>query len=190
MTPELAALRRQMLLGGLREPFIDQLDAWLTLWADALGTPDAPRELQTWMRKHPDRAAQAQAIFGRLAGYTERLEVRTDRTAALDALSDAELEQEVARRLGLPVAQLRGLAARPVLDAPARPPDAVALGQRTGECGSGQPEPGGEGPDAGRARGRESDARPRRDPPKKPGDGEPLGLVDGGGDANSGEQHA
>ena len=66
------------------------------------------------MLKHPDRAAQAQAIMARLAGYTEKLEIRSS-AASLDAMSDAELEQEVSRRFGLPIDQLRAMAAKPVL---------------------------------------------------------------------------
>ena len=58
----------------------------------------------------------AQAIMARLAGYTEKLEVR--HSGSLDSLSDAELEQEVSRRLGLSVEQLRGLAAKPVVQLP------------------------------------------------------------------------
>jgi hypothetical protein len=110
-----ADVRRERLQALGREPFIEQLAEWLQHWSDALSAPESPKALQAWMLKHPDRAAQAQAIFGRLAGYTEKLEVRTDRYAALDALSDAELEQEVSRRFGLSSEALRGLVAKPVL---------------------------------------------------------------------------
>ena len=105
-------LRRERLAELGREPFTEQLDQWLREWSDALAGADAPKRLRDWMLKHPDRAAQAQAIFARLAGYTEKLEVRTG--ATLDSLSDAELEREVSRRLNLPIEQLRALAARPV----------------------------------------------------------------------------
>ena len=110
-----ADVRRERLGALDRTPFVEQLDQWLQVWSDALSRPNAPKDLEAWMLKHPDRAAQAQAIFGRLAGYTEKLEVRTDRYASLDALSDAELEAEVSRRLGLSPEQLRAIAAKPVL---------------------------------------------------------------------------
>lgn len=111
-----ADVRREQLAALGREPFTLQLDEWLREWSEALRQPDAPKNLRDWMLRHPDRAAQAQAIFARLAGYTEKLEIRSDRYAALDALSDAELEQELSRRLGLEPVQLRALAARPVLE--------------------------------------------------------------------------
>lgn len=108
-----ADARREQLLGLDRLPFTDQLAEWLEAWRSALSGADAPKQLEAWMLKHPDRAAQAQAIFARLAGYTEKLEIRST-AGSLDALSDAELEREVGRRFGLEPEQLRALAAKPV----------------------------------------------------------------------------
>lgn len=125
-----ADLRRQRLADLGREPFTDQLDDWLARWSDALAQPDAGKRLSDWMLKHPDRAAQAQAIMARLAGYTEKLEIRSS-AASLDAMSDAELEQEVSRRFGLPIDQLRAMAAKPVL------PIAPAVITASGEWASG-----------------------------------------------------
>ena len=108
-----ADLRRERLAELGREPFTDQLNEWLQEWSEALRQPDAPKDLRSWMLRHPDRAAQAQAIFARLAGYTEKLEIKSS-GQTLDALSDAELEHEVARRFGLTPSSLRALAAKPV----------------------------------------------------------------------------
>ena len=126
LTP--ADLRRERLAELGREPFTDQIAQWLEHWQNALSGPDAGKTLEAWMLRHPDRAAQAQAIMARLAGYTEKLEVRHS-GQSLDALSDAELEQEVSRRLGLPVEQLRALAAKPVSLLPSGPAHITASGE-------------------------------------------------------------
>src|SRR4029434_10726158 len=55
----------------------------------AEATPDAA--LQAFAEKHPDRLAQSAAIYGRLAGYTEKLEVDTHVAMQIAQLSDAEL---------------------------------------------------------------------------------------------------
>ena len=50
----------------------------------------SPAELKEWAKKSPDRFAQAIAIFGRLAGYTERTEVFHE-IRDYSKMSDAEL---------------------------------------------------------------------------------------------------
>jgi hypothetical protein len=59
----------------------------------AEATPDAA--LQAFAEKHPDRHAQSAAIYGRLSGYTEKLEVDTHVAIQIAQLSDMELEAEV-----------------------------------------------------------------------------------------------
>jgi len=51
--------------------------------------------LQTFAEKHPDRHAQSAAIYGRLSGYSEKLEVDTNLAVHLSQLSDMELEAVV-----------------------------------------------------------------------------------------------
>jgi hypothetical protein len=55
----------------------------------AEATPDTA--LRTFAEKHPDRLAQSAAIYGRLSGYTEKLEVDTHVAMQIAQLSDAEL---------------------------------------------------------------------------------------------------
>jgi hypothetical protein len=63
----------------------------------AEATPDAA--LQAFAEKHPDRHAQSAAIYGRLSGYTEKLEVDTHVAVQIAELSDAELIAEVRARV-------------------------------------------------------------------------------------------
>jgi hypothetical protein len=66
----------------------------LQRYADAAPSPEA---LATQAEKFPDRWAQGLAIAGRLAGYTEKLEIEgTVDVHHLHRLSDMELEAELA----------------------------------------------------------------------------------------------
>jgi hypothetical protein len=65
----------------------------LQRYADAAPSPEA---LATQAEKFPDRWAQGLAIAGRLAGYTEKLEIEgTVDVHHLHRLSDMELEAEL-----------------------------------------------------------------------------------------------
>jgi hypothetical protein len=103
--PDRETVLRQ-LLARQRDPFVEELARWL-------GVNLTEAELRSFAVKSPDRWSQGIAILGRLAGYTDKLEIRTE-FASLDAMSDGELEAEVSRRLGLTLPELRTLAqARP-----------------------------------------------------------------------------
>jgi hypothetical protein len=118
LLPDRETVLRQ-LLARQRDPFVEELARWLNV-----GLTEA--ELRTFAVKSPDRWSQGIAILGRLAGYTDKLEIRTE-IASLDAMSDGELEAELCRRLGLTAAELRALGqARPrqLTDGP-RPPEAA-----------------------------------------------------------------
>jgi hypothetical protein len=66
----------------------------LKLWAGAAPTHEA---LVAQADKHPDRWAQGFAIFGRLASYSDKLEVDvTGEVTHVHLLSDLELEAELA----------------------------------------------------------------------------------------------
>ncbi len=67
-----------------REPFHDILASLLAAQPD----PEAVKE---FARKYPDRWAQAVAIFGRLAGFSEKIKVETNITLKVAGMSDAGL---------------------------------------------------------------------------------------------------
>lgn len=67
-----------------REPFREQMAEWMEC------SPD-PKALQTFANKYPDRWAQGVAIFGRLSGYSDKVEVETTLYGNLSLLSDVEL---------------------------------------------------------------------------------------------------
>lgn len=85
----------------------------------AEATPDAA--LQAFAEKHPDRHAQSAAIYGRLSGYTEKLEVDTRLAVQIAQLSDGELSAQVRAGIvtylqSLPAVERRSLLAE--VDAP------------------------------------------------------------------------
>ena len=67
-----------------REPFRDTLVSLLA------AEPD-PEAIKTFADRHPDRWAQTVAIFGRLAGYHDKLRVDTSIAVNVSRMSDAEL---------------------------------------------------------------------------------------------------
>ena len=69
-----------------RSPFMDKLSQALDH-----GPDDAA--ITALANRNPDRYAQYIAIFARLAGYTDKLEVEATFTHSVAAMSDAELEQ-------------------------------------------------------------------------------------------------
>ena len=68
-----------------RQPFREILARIL----DAEPTPEAMRE---FAKKSPDRWAQAIAIFGRLGGFNDKLEVESTVLLDVSRMSDAELQ--------------------------------------------------------------------------------------------------
>lgn len=84
----------------VRSPFRDVLTQLLS----CAPTSDSIRDFAD---KHPDRWAQAIAIFGRLAGYNEHLTVTADITAIhrVSSMSDSDLE-----------AAIKALGASPIID--------------------------------------------------------------------------
>ena len=67
-----------------REPFSDIL-------ASILAAEPDPEAIKTFADKYPDRWAQTVAIFGRLAGYHDKLQVDTSIAVNVLRMSDAEL---------------------------------------------------------------------------------------------------
>ena len=74
------------------------------------GIPLNAEKLEVWANRFPDKLAQAEAIYARLSGYSDKLEVEIHGTLAhklaeLQGLSDAQLEaldrQRQAERLAL-----------------------------------------------------------------------------------------
>lgn len=72
-----------------RAPFRDEL-------ARLMKIPRSPKAYRAWANRFPDRHAQAVAIYARLAGYSERIEVEhtglLGLVAQVKAMSDSELE--------------------------------------------------------------------------------------------------
>ena len=61
------------------------------------GVPLHADKLEAWANRFPDKLAQAEAIYARLSGYSDKLEVEIHGTLAhklaeLQGLSDAQLE--------------------------------------------------------------------------------------------------
>lgn len=73
-----------------RQPFIDTL-------ARILGCEPKAKQLQAFADRYPDRWAQTAAIFGRLAGYSDKTEiVNVSVLAIVKNSSDTELLQRIA----------------------------------------------------------------------------------------------
>ena len=91
------AERRQFLEAHNRQPFRDVLD-------DLLEAKPEVEALQQWARKTPDRWGQAVAIFARLGGYHEKLqvehEVRPENLSLAELLERLEGVEEQVRSLG------------------------------------------------------------------------------------------
>ena len=75
-----------------RRPFVEEL-------ATLLAHPTDPKAMQRWANRSPDRRAQALAILGRLAGYTEKVQVSHSLTVRIQEMSDAELALEFVKLL-------------------------------------------------------------------------------------------
>jgi hypothetical protein len=84
ITPEKLAELGQDVEGLLRRPFRREL-------ARILGCAPTDAAIVKFSRRFPDRWGQLVAIFGRLAGYSERLEVEANLAHQINTLSDAEV---------------------------------------------------------------------------------------------------
>lgn len=83
------------LMNMSRQPFRDAL-------ATMINCEPSPEAIRAFAEKYPDRWAQGVAIFGRLSGYHERLQVDTTIYSEIQNLSDSQLMtrlQEVERQL-------------------------------------------------------------------------------------------
>ena len=78
---------RDYIARNYRSPFMDVL----TVMMQCRPTPEA---MFAWAMEHPDRWANAIAIFAKLSGYTEKVEVEHNHLH-VHALSDAELLQRL-----------------------------------------------------------------------------------------------
>lgn len=84
---------RRQIAAQSRDPFIKVL-------ADMVAAAPDLETLRTFAADRPDRWSQAVAMFGRLAGYTERSEhPQTNIYLQITAKSDAELELDHQRLL-------------------------------------------------------------------------------------------
>ena len=72
-----------------REPFLDILGKLLE------AAPDA-ETVRIFSEKRPDRFAQAVAIFGRLAGFHDKLQIDASVAIDISRMSDAELMDQLA----------------------------------------------------------------------------------------------
>ena len=73
-----------------REPFTDVLTA-------LIGARPDPKALKFFADRYPHKWAQAVAIFARLAGYHEKMEVKGNIALDISGMSDAELMERLAR---------------------------------------------------------------------------------------------
>lgn len=71
-----------------RDPFRREL-------AKLLGNAPSDDALTRIAERNPDRWAQALAILGKLAGFSDKLEVQANVHAQLSSMSDSELEQRL-----------------------------------------------------------------------------------------------
>ncbi len=67
-----------------QKPFTDVLAA-------IIGAQPDPKAVKLFADKYPDRWAQTVAIFARLAGYHEKMEVKGNIALNISGMSDAEL---------------------------------------------------------------------------------------------------
>lgn len=79
---------REQLDRHTRAPFLDTLAALLNC------RPTMENIIQ-WASQHPDRWANAIAVFAKLGGYTEKMEVQLDVFHNITDLSDAALLQQL-----------------------------------------------------------------------------------------------
>ena len=76
-------------------------DPFKGILATALQCQPTTKEMQAFATKSPDRWAQLVAIFARLSGFTDQLDVQVNVMQTLDTMSDAELNQLIEQKLRL-----------------------------------------------------------------------------------------
>lgn len=76
---------RNMIQDLSRKPFMDLLALFL-------GNHPTPKALSDFANKNPDKWSQATAIFSKLSGYNEELNVNLNVMAQVKVLSDMDLE--------------------------------------------------------------------------------------------------
>lgn len=64
--------------------------------ARMLGAEPTPEKVREFAEKWPDRWAQLCSIFGKLAGYSDKLEIDGSLAIAVSRLSDADLLSRIA----------------------------------------------------------------------------------------------
>ena len=77
------------LMNMSRQPFRDLL-------AMILGCPPDEESLRAYAKRCPDRWGQLAAIFARLTGFTEKIQVETNFATTVQQMSDMELMQKLA----------------------------------------------------------------------------------------------
>ncbi len=85
------AIRRQ-LEAMSRDPFMRELSV-------LLGQAPDPEKVKDFANRYPDRWAQAVAIFARVGGFSDKVEVRADltnRVLEIQQMSDSELMRRLA----------------------------------------------------------------------------------------------
>ena len=96
------SIRKQLALYSTT-PFLDEV-------AYLMGFRPTPQALQEFADQHPDKWANCIAIFAKLAGYAENLNLNVDATLNVQSLSDSQLEQRLeilrASRALLPTPQV------------------------------------------------------------------------------------
>lgn len=86
---------RDYIARNYRSPFMDVL----TVMMQCRPTPEA---MFTWAMAHPDRWANAVAIFAKLSGYTEKVEIESTHLH-VHTLSDAQLLQQLSQLRSQPL---------------------------------------------------------------------------------------
>lgn len=71
-----------------REPFRKALAEWM-------GAAPTEEDIKEWAKTRPDRWAQGLSIVGRMAGYTDKLEIEGSVHHSIQNLSDAEILQRL-----------------------------------------------------------------------------------------------
>ena len=81
------------LLSMSRSPFAEKLASFMDAGPNE-------RQVKRWAKKNPDRWGQLIAIFARLTGYSEKVQVDNNILVKILHMSDSEVDQELAKLEG------------------------------------------------------------------------------------------
>lgn len=90
---------REHIERSYRAPFKDVLATMMQCRPDAIN-------IFQWANEHPDRWANAVAVFAKLAGYHEKIEIEEHKHLHVHELSDAELLQRLSEMRAEPQLQI------------------------------------------------------------------------------------